>query len=58
MKAKMKRSRDLKQLNNEIPFPINSRHCTVGQFSHFCPMGVLGLFILSKYLHCAMYEQV
>ena len=29
MKAKMKRSRDLKQLNNEIPYPINSRHWTV-----------------------------
>ena len=24
--------------------------CTVGQFSHFCPMGVLGLLISSKYL--------
>ena len=29
MKAKMKRSRDLKQINNEIPYPINSRHWTV-----------------------------
>ena len=29
MKAEMKRSRDLKQLNNEIPYPINSRHWTV-----------------------------
>ena len=26
------------------------QHCTVGQISHFCPMGVLGLLILSKYL--------
>ena len=38
--------------------PGTESQCTVGQFSHFCPMGVLGLFILSKYLHCAMYEQV
>ena len=29
MKPEMNRSRDLKQLNNKIPFPINSRHWTV-----------------------------
>ena len=29
MKAEMKRSRDLKQLNNEIPFPIHFGRWTV-----------------------------
>ena len=43
MKAEMKRSRDLKQLNNEIPFPINFGLDT-GQLKSPIPINTSNVF--------------